>query len=217
MSQKQVTTDQFAPAGMSAYNQLMPQAAGVYGQYMQDPFKSSFFQQMMGMGNAQIGQQGQTQTSNLLRNAQSMGGGANPYLQSLMAQQGRATSGQQAGFMQNMLGNANQSRMWAAGNAAGFRPLQTGQTQQTSGLGTWLPQLIGAGLGVAAGAATGGKSMAAGGLMHGTMGAMGSAMSPMQSPFLQGGFNMPPNMQPPNVGGGVPGGFGATPPMFPTN
>lgn len=214
MSQKQQTTDQFDPASMDAYHQLLGKSSGVLQDYMSDPFKSTFFNQMLGMGQANIGQQNQTSLNQLTRNAQAMGGGgnSNPYLQSLMAQQGRGASAQQSGLFGNLLNNANQSRMWATQQAAGFKPLQTGSTQQTSGLGSWLPQLIGAGLGVAGGIASGGISGLGKGIMSGTMGAMNAAMSPMKSPFLQGGFNMPSNMPPPNVGGGMPGsGF---PSMF---
>ena len=192
----------------------MPQMAATLGNYMQNPLQSSFFQQMLGMANASSGQQGQTGMANLQRNAIGMGGGSNPYLQSLQAQQGRATSQQMAGNFGGLLQNAVGNQLSATNIARGFSPLQTGQTQQISGLGSWLPQLLGAGLGIGTGLFRGKGGGSPFGAMTGTMGAMNSAMSPMQTPFLQGGFNMPANMTPPNVGGGIPGGFGATPPMF---
>jgi len=63
---------------------------------------------------------------------------------------------------------AGQMRQSAIGMAGQYRPLQTGQTQtqQVSGLGSWLPQVVGAGLG------------AAGAFFGGGMGGSGGGSSP---------------------------------------
>jgi hypothetical protein len=186
MSTKKVTTNQYNAAGQSAYNQMMPQMSSALGGYMQNPLQSSFFQQMLGMSNASSGQQGQTQMSNLLRNSQGMGGGANPYLQSLQAQQGRATSGQMAGNFGGLLQNAVGNQLQATNIAHNFSPLQTGQTQTTGGVGSWLPQLLGGALGFA----TGGLSKL---FSHG-----GGGQADI-SPFLGNGFGS--NMSMPGPGG----------------
>lgn len=182
-------TNTYDPQSMAAYHSLMGQGQGVLNQYMQDPLKASYFNTQAQMANQQIGQMGQTNMTNLLRNSQMYGGGgANPYLQSLMAQQSRATSGQQSNAFNQLLMGAQQNRQWATGQAMGFKPLQTGgqNVQQTGGLGSWLPQVAGTALGIGLGAATGGTSTMMGGgvnpFLHGTAGAFQAANTPMQPP-----------------------------------
>ena len=184
MSTKKVSTTQFNPAGESAYNSLIPQYSNTMSQFMNDPMKSTFFNQMLGMGQANIGQQNQTSMNQLTRNAMGMGGGQNPYLQSLMAQQGRGASAQNANLCGSLLNNASNTRFAAAGNAGAFQPLQTGSTQTTGGLGSWLPQLMGAGLGMAGGFLGGG----AGGIGAGIQNVVNNGGNPFfGSQFGKGG------------------------------
>lgn len=149
---------QFNQAGMDAYNKMTPQMAQVIQMYMSNPLTASYFQNQLGMANKQIGQQGQSDIFTLLHNARSAGqGGNNPYLQGQLAKQGRAGSANRANAFTQLLLGAEGNRRWAAGGAGGYQPLQTGatmnstQTQKTSGLGTWLPQVAGIGLGLATG------------------------------------------------------------------
>lgn len=155
MSTKKITTNQYAPAGMNAYNQVIPQAANVWSAFMQNPLQNSFFQQNQQLANNQIGQGSQSQLTTMLNNMRQLGvggtGGSSPFLSSMLAQQGRGTSAQMSNsFMQNLLGT-NQLRMSAANSAGGFNPLATGQTGTTGGLGSWLPQLAGTALGALSG------------------------------------------------------------------
>ena len=186
MSTKKQTTVQFNKAGESAYNTLIPQASGVMGQFMQDPMKSIFFNNQLAMGNKQIDRGNQSQIATLLNNMRGMGGGGmNPFMLSMLAQGNRTASGNKADLLRALLGQATQARMGAAQQGMGFQPLQTGQTQKTSGLGTWLPQVIGAGLGAATSFATGGAS----GLLG--MGFGGNPTSPgdLGTPGFGGGVN----------------------------
>lgn len=163
MSTKKVSdttqTTQFAPAGMSAYNTMTPEMQQVLSMYMSNPLTASYFQQQLGMANRSIGKSGQANMSTMLQNARQFGtGGNNAFLQSQIAKQGRATSGQQSDAFTQLLLGAEGNRRWAGGAAAGYSPLATGQTghstEKTSGLGTWLPQLAGAGLGFLTGGAS---------------------------------------------------------------
>ena len=162
MSTQKQSTNQYAPTGMAAYNQMTPQMASNMMQFMTNPLQSSFFQTNLGMANKNTSQQGSSMMQTLMNNMKSLGSGAtnSPFFQSQVAQQGRMQSGQMQNNFVNLLNNANQMRMSATQGAAGYQPLQTGNTQTTSGLGTWLPQLLGGGLGAISGLASGGGSAA---------------------------------------------------------
>lgn len=153
-------TNAFAPAGMQAYNSLMPQMQGVLSNFMQNPMQAGYLNMLLQQGIHGAQQQGNVQQQNLMQNLAAGGfGGQNlsPFLQSQTAKIGRATSGMKAqDYMNTLLQGAN-LRMQAAGQAGGYRPLQTGSqtTQQVSGLGTWLPTLLGAGLNFATGGGLG--------------------------------------------------------------
>lgn len=193
----------YDPASMGRYQQAQGQALGGLQEFAGNPFASSFFNTLAQMQRGNIGQQGQSNIASMLQNARTSGmSGSSPYMQSLMAQQARSQSGQQAQGFNALLSQMPGLRMQALGMLqGGFNPLQTGgsqqqsykgnmsgqqsgqQTQQMSGLGTWLPQLIGGALG------------AAGGFMGG--GPISAAMKNATS----GGF--------PSPSGGQGGGFGS--------
>jgi len=82
----------------------------------------------------------------------------------MMQNQGRANTGLQAqlGFL-NPVQNALGMQQWATNAAESYKPLQTGgtSTESTGGLGTWLPQVLGAGLGAVTGGLGGGGFMGA--------------------------------------------------------
>lgn len=174
---------------MQAFQQGTPAWQQPAMQFAQNPYSGPQFQQEQQMGTRQAQNMGQTGMSNISRNitGSGMGGGnMSPFALEMMQNQGRANSGMQAqlGFM-NPMAQAGQRQQQAMSLLQGYRPLQTGgtQTQSTGGLGTWLPQLIGAGMG------------AAGGMMGGG-GAAGFFKGASAHP---GGFSQP-------FGGG--GGFG---------
>lgn len=178
---------QFAPAGMAAYNQLIPQYAANLSQFAGNPLQSMFFQNLLGMGQRQIGQQGQAQAGQLAQNLRTMGlSGSSPFAASQLQQLGRSQSGQMSQLFGNLLNQAQQLRFGATGQMGGFSPLATGgsqqysgtgtqkgtmsgsQTQQLSGLGTWLPQVIGGGLSALSGLSGGNPFAAFTGMGHGT-------------------------------------------------
>jgi hypothetical protein len=145
-------------ASKGVYNSLQPQIGSMLSSWMGDPLKASGFLQNVAMGQKQISTSQAGQTQNMMQNAKMQGfnGAYMPaFMQSSMAKQGRATSAMQS---QNFMGNLSQSRMLglqATGMAQGYNPLMTGSTGQStttkSGLGTWLPQVLGAGLSMATG------------------------------------------------------------------
>lgn len=167
------TTDQstkFDPSSKARYDQwgssMLPQLQALFS----NPFSSPFFNLNMQQQTKGATQVGGRNTMNALTNFQrsgmggtSMGGGA---MQSLLAGLGRSNSAlQYQGFMN--AANQAQGDRWNAASLGSslFQPLTTGSkgTQTTGGLGTWLPQLVGAGLGVASGFMGGAKGGAGGG------------------------------------------------------
>lgn len=206
MSTKTTDTNNLSynPGALGQYNQLQPQIGSTLSNFMQNPLTSSFFNQRIGMGQNQISKQAASGMQGLLSNfrASGMSGGTtSPFMQSMISRQGRATSGAMSSNFLGQLTNANQMQLGATGMAQGYQPLLQGSTstQTTGGLGTWLPQLIGAAGSAALGAATGGAS---GGLsMPG--GKFGSAVAPSNFTGLPG---MVPGMLP-SIGGLPPNLF----------
>lgn len=155
MSTKNVTTSQqsgvFAPAGMANYNQFQGAGGNALMQYMSDPMQSTFFNQRVAMGNQNLFNLFNRNNQNIMNRASLFGGNQMPgFLQNQLTQSGYQLSGAQAqNFNQNLF-YADQARQNAMYQGLNYRPLQTGstgtQTQQTSGLGTWLPQVAGMGL-----------------------------------------------------------------------
>jgi len=205
---------QFAPAGMSAYNALIPQAQLVLADYMKDPFKASYFNQQLGMSDQYVRNIGERNMQNVLTNAVASGWGSGNmpgFMQNAVLRTGRATGAMQSNNMMNLLLGAEANRRWSAGAGLAFQPLVTGQkttgtnktTQSESGLGTWLPQVIGAGLGFAAG------GLQPGGGWNWQSAVRSSAGLPSQAtPFGWGGYGYNPMMGPFGWGGANPYGFG---------
>jgi hypothetical protein len=167
----------FNPTSLNAYNSLIGSGSNVLNSYMNNPFGNSMYtfgQQQTQKGAQQLGQQNM---ATLLQNQKISGltgkAGAG-WLASQQAQTGRANQAMRSqGNISNIMA-ALQRQMGAAGLGMSFSPLMTGQSStgqsstSTGGLGTWLPQALGAGLGIAsmfsgAGAAGGLASMMGGG------------------------------------------------------
>jgi hypothetical protein len=211
MSTKTVQTqqNQYDPTAMSTYQGMQSGLGSAIGGYMNNPFSNPFFQTQAQMGTSQANAMGQSGMNNLTRNLTASGIQQNsPAALQMMQQQSMGNSANRAnlGFL-NPMQNAFTAQQNAMGLASQYRPLQTGgtQTQQKSGLGTWLPQVAGMGLSALTGGLGGmmGAGMgAASGAMSGTMGAMSAAMSPMQGG--QGSYYGPSGgmgMGAPDVGG----------------
>jgi len=229
----------YDPASMARYQTAQGQALGGLQEFANNPFQSSFFNTLAQMQRQNVGQQGQSAVQSLLQNARTAGySTSSPYMQSLMAQQSRAQSGQQAQGFNSLLAMMPGLRMQALGMMqGGFNPLQTGgtqqqsykgnmtgqqnsqQTQQMSGLGTWLPQLIGGGLGMLSGLggagsllSKGGGSMGYGGAMQPPSGGAGFGSLSTQNPFLGFGGAAGPGGAGLNLGGINFGSPGPMPP-----
>ena len=235
----------YNPAAMAAYNAAIPQwQAGMSG-FAQNPLQSGFFQNFLGQQQRNIGQAGQSQMSTMLNNFNQAGlSSSSPFAQSQMAAQGRAQSAQQSGGFNSLLQSYLPLQMQALQSLGGFNPLVQGgtststqagnqkmtgssqQTQQMSGLGTWLPQLAGGALGLATGGLGGGLSSGVKSLMN-----KGGMQMPqpsggmnnysglnMQNPFMYGSAGAPSfgnagNFPIPNIGSQpTPGGMQYGPP-----
>lgn len=229
MSTTQKTSSQFAPSGMATYNAVQPNLAQTLSYYLggqsggvgsnAGPFGSSLFKSAYGQGTINAQQQGQTAMGNIGQNAAQFGGGNVPgFLQSQAKQAGYQTSGAQQNSYWNALNSTVNSQLGAASTAAGFKPLQTGQTQTTSGLGTWLPQLLGAGISAGLAPFTGGMSLGGlagslgqqptlGGSSSGFSNAMMAGVNPSANPAPS--FGLPSGASIPGLGasmtGAVPG------------
>ncbi|SRR5581483_974138 len=155
--------------GQNAYDSMTPQMAGTVLDYMKDPQSSTFFNQRLQQAFGNIGLQSAAQQKQLFSNlnASGMSGqGMSGFLGDQLARQSRATSAQKANAFTGNLLDAENARRWATGLAASYQPQQIGvsttgnssgtTTQSTGGLGTWLPQVIGAGVGAFTGGMGGG-------------------------------------------------------------
>jgi hypothetical protein len=172
MSTKNETDSQntlnYDPASLALYKKLTQGGGNVLSQYMNNPFGNAWYNLGLGQsmrGATQLGQQNINALTNNMRVSGIGGGAGNAFQQAMMSNIGR---GNQALRSQANMGNvfqALQRQMQATGMGMSFNPLLTGETgkstQTQSGLGTWLPQLIGT-LGGAAMGAFGGGAMGAG-------------------------------------------------------
>jgi len=194
MSTKQTTNStnalQYDPKSKGLYDQLTSGAGNILSQYMTNPFGNGFFNLGQGMGQAAAQKQGATMKNALAQNMKvsGIGGNAgNAFQLGQLGRIGRSTSAMGASSTMSNVLNALNRQMTASQMGLSFNPLLTGEkgqtVQQQSGLGTWLPQLLGAGIGAASSFATGGMK----GAMKG-MGGASSAFSPASSVF-SGGLN----------------------------
>jgi spore coat protein U-like protein len=161
------TVNQYNSGSMGAFNALTPAVKNNWLNDMELDFtKSKTFNLALqqGVGAAAVG--GQRMVQNLGQNmlAGSFAGANMGGIQLAQMQKiARATSANQSNvFLQNAL-NYDQMRRQTTALAGNYKPLQTGQTttEKTSGLGTWLPQVIGGGLQAAMAFGTGGASLGA--------------------------------------------------------
>ena len=157
MSTSTTTTYDYNQAGLGAYNQLQSPMANVLLQLMKNPMQSTFFNQRQQLLNKQIGQQGSRNARNILANASLQGYSNLPgFTNSMLNAAARGTSAQQSNAFLNNLNYMTGMQFGATQAAEGYRPLMMGETQSTSGTGTWLPQVLGAGVSGLMGLATGG-------------------------------------------------------------
>lgn len=196
------TTREFDPGSKSTFDKLQSPIAQVLTDYMKDPLKATYFNNMLGMTLNQNSLIGARNIQNVGDQYKYLGGGTSGALQAARERVMRANSANDSNSFLQLLLNSENIRRQATGQAMAYNPLQTGQTevQKQSGLGTWLPQVIGAGLSGAAAFATGGASLAAkagmGALSAGSnlaSGWAGGATAAGVPGLWQGGTSKPPS------------------------
>lgn len=203
MSTKQESTSNntlnYDPSSLALYKKLTSGGGNVLSQYMNNPLSNPWYNLGLGQsmkGATQLGQQNMNTMTNNMKVSGIGGGAGNAFQQAMTSNIGR---GNQSLRSQANLGNvfqALQRQMTATGMGMSFNPLLTGEsgksTQQTSGLGTWLPQLLGSLAGAGMSAATGGMSGAAGKAFQ-TVGAQGASVPLFGSLPAMGGGSSAPN------------------------
>lgn len=177
MSTKQTNTQDsrnsllFDPKSKGLYDKLIGSSGDLLQSWMNNPFGNALYK--LGLGQSQRGAQlqGQNAFGVLNNNAKISGFGGNAGNGFLEAMRSRIGRSNQSMFSQATTGNvmnALNRQMQATQMGLMFNPLVTGEkghsesVQTTSGLGTWLPQLLKGGLSAAMALGTGGASLAAG-------------------------------------------------------
>lgn len=181
-TKKTTTTDQtqktnYAPGALNGYNAAQGQALGM----VNNPYGNQFYQQTLTQGMNSANQINQNQQQNLSQNISRSGIGENSAAGAMLHQMGGyMASHNQAGAFLNASNQAQS--MYGQGMNFLSNPLATGgtmhgvQTEQSGGLGTWLPQVAGMALGAASGglsAAGGGAKAVASGMMKGASSGLG--------------------------------------------
>lgn len=188
MSTKNTQTSQstFNQPSMGTFNALQDPYRNNMMQFMNDPMKSSFFNTQFAMAEKQNQAAFGANNATMMQNLTAGGnvGNVPAYMQSNLLRNQRALSGANSNSFNNLLLGANQLRFGATQGAGAYRPLQTGQTQtqEQSGLGSWLPQVLGAGLGIAGGMMTGGMKGFGGHAGQGAQTQSGSFDNPLLQP-----------------------------------
>jgi hypothetical protein len=154
------STNTYNQGSMNAFNALQPQVQNLLQQYMNNPnaVVSPFYDLATQAAQRQANVLGANMNANVTGNLAASGfGGTNlpAFLSSQIAANNRAASGMRSNaFLQGQLGKAGAAlgvQQMGLSGASAYRPLQTGgkTTETQGGLGSWLPQLAGAGLGLA--------------------------------------------------------------------
>lgn len=196
MSQKQSTSSSssntlnYDPSSLQNYQSLTGSGSGVLNGYMNNPFGNPAYQMGLGQSQKSATAMGNNAQQALQQNMKvsGMGGQAgNAFQQAMTLKQGRANLANRAQASTQNVQGALGRQMQATGMGMSFNPLMTGSsgtsnsTQTTGGLGSWLPQLLGAGAGAfmsggmsLLGGATKGLSNSAGSMTPGGVPQFGS-------------------------------------------
>lgn len=209
----------YDPSSLATYQNLTGGGGKVLSDYINNPFGNAFYG--LGQGQSQKGAAAAGNNSQQAMQSQIKTGGLNGragagFNAAQSARIGRSNLGIMSQANQGNVMQALQRQLTATGMGMSFNPLLKGETgssnttQTTSGLGTWLPQLLGAAAGAAGGFATGGASKLFGG---NPVGSTASAFSMPSSSFgsmgnimAGAGGSMPNLAQNPWMFGGQ-GGF----------
>lgn len=202
MSTTKTTTNQYNQQGMQNYNAYQGALNPILSGYAQNPFGNPFYRLNLANNMAQANQAGMNMNQNALSqfNMTGMGGAPSGARTQLMTSLGRYGSSLNQGAFMGAAQNAFANQWNAIGQMNAFQPLQTGQTQKTGGLGSWLPQVAGIAAGAALAPFTGGMSMV-GAMGNLGAGALNGAMNqgPGSQPFFGGSGYWSPGYQTPNI------------------
>lgn len=205
---------QYDTGSKNLYNQLTQSGGNVLQQYMSSPLNNSMYNLGIGAsqkGAAQSGQNNMQALQSMMKTSGLTGNAGQGFQMAQQGRMGRANQGMMAGANTSNVMQALNRQMQATGMGMAFQPLMTGEkgnsssntTQQQSGLGTWLPQLLSAGMGMA----TGGLSGLAGGAKGlFQQGASGTAAAPSNASGIFG--TVPGSMPGPPSSGLQPWMFG---------
>ena len=169
-TQTSQTANQYNAAGMNTYNAFQPQLLAQLTQMAQNPLGNTYFQNQLAQQQGAAHQLTQRSMSNSLQNLRTGGGilsNSGGYTNALINRNQIQGSTLQSNAFNSAVNSALSNRNMAMMSMQAYQPLQTGQTtnQSTSGTGTWLPQLAGMALSMAApgiGSALGGQGFSAG-------------------------------------------------------
>ena len=147
MSTKQNSNNsfQFNPTAQSGYNAMQGPATQGLSSNISDPFSNTLFNTQLGMGSRNNSMQTSSALGAQQQNWQARGMNSSSPAAMFMNQntvnQGRSN---QASMFNNLLLQGANFRQNSIQGAMNYRPQQIGQNNQqtTSGLGTWLPQVI---------------------------------------------------------------------------
>jgi len=194
------TTNQYDPGSMANYQNYQSTVAPLLQGFANNPFSNSQYSLNLSQNLAGSNQMGMNAIQNAMRNFNMTGlssmGGAQ---QGLMSSLGRYGSAQNAQAFYGAANNAIARQNGAINSMMNYQPLQTGQqnVQQTSGLGTWLPQVVGAGIGLATGF-MGGDGTPQQTSSQNPLTQMGGTMTNFMSPSFSSNFSSAANAQAPN-------------------
>jgi hypothetical protein len=176
---------------MNQYHSFWNMASPLLNSMIQNPYNNSSYALNLSQQTNAAQTLGRQAISNAFSNLRTMGmgdssSGLKAALGANMSRFGSALT--QRGFM-NAANQANADKWNALGIQSNRSPLQTGQTQtQTkSGLGTWLPQLLGGAASLAMAPFTGGASL----LGMSQMGQMGGGQGAFQNSMFTSPFTQP--------------------------
>ena len=158
----------YDPNALNLYQNLIRSGGMQLSNLMNQPLSSPLYQMGLGQsikGATAGGANNMGALQQLMRTSGFTGTGGQGFQSAQTAKIGRANQGLVAGANTANVMNALQRQLQATGMAMSFQPLLKGtsgtsqSTQTQSGLGTWLPQLLGAGLGMATSGLTSGAGM----------------------------------------------------------
>lgn len=206
---------QFNPAAQTQYNNLVSQGGSQLSQMIQSPFSNPMYS-FGAQQSAQAANQAGNNNMAALNQAQTTGGlsgqAGQGFAAAQKAQLGRANASMKSQAATGNVLNALQRQQTAIGTGLSFSPQLTGSsgTNQSStsmsGLGTWLPQLLGTAISAGTTAATAGAKTS-------TPSSPANAMTSGYS-LPQPSYATPTSILPNGFGGGM---TGSTPFGMPQN